>query len=289
VWALLAAAMVWYAARLWALRAIAGYDLDAQGAAGLMIFALPGLVSAALALGASAGLALVSWRAGTGPGNVRVGYGTVGGLLAAVVTGGAVLVSGGPYPITVPAAAVGVAALLGGLLAAAPARVLAAGLAGAVVVAALQVLAALFTSPLRRLLDGAGTGPEVAAAELRLAMIIGVAAGAAAGVCGYAVLRRLAPVGLSGYLAAGATAGGLLLVAEVVTRIAVPLLLEQAGGRTGDDPLVLRLSGQARLNAGLLVFFTGAVTSLVALGRSMPKRAVPVPATVEPGTAPDNT
>lgn len=288
-WALLAGAMVWYAARLWALRGIGGADLDAHGAAGLAIFALPGLHSAALALGASVGVALVAWRAGTGAAKVRLRYGAAGGLLASVVTGGALLASSGPYPMTVPAATVGIAALLGGLLAAAPARVLAAGLTGAVVVAALQVVAALFTSPLRRLLDGTGTGPEVAAAELRLAMIIGVVTGVAAGICGYAVLRRHAPVSLTGYLAAGGTAGGLLLVAEVITRLAVPLLLERAGGRTGDDPLVLQLTGQARLNAGLLIFFAGAITSLVALGRSLPKREVAVPAAVEPGTPPDRS
>ncbi|HEX2419538.1 MAG TPA: hypothetical protein VHJ83_15670, partial [Micromonosporaceae bacterium] len=63
VWALLAGAMVWFAGRLWALRGISAYQLDAQGTAGLVIFALPGLVSAALLLGAGTGLALVSWRA----------------------------------------------------------------------------------------------------------------------------------------------------------------------------------------------------------------------------------
>ncbi|HEX2417157.1 MAG TPA: hypothetical protein VHJ83_03385, partial [Micromonosporaceae bacterium] len=99
----------------------------------------------------------------------------------------------------------------------------------------------------------------------------------AAGATGYAVLRRARPVGMSGYLAAGGLAGVLLLAAEVVTRLTVPLLLDLAGGRTGDDPLVLRLTGQARLNFGLLVFFAGAITSLIALGRGMPKRLQPLP------------
>jgi hypothetical protein len=278
VWALLAGAMLWFAGRLWALRGIAAYHLDDQGAVGLVIFALPGLVSAGLFLGAGAGLALVSWRGvAERPRKPRLGYGAAAGLAAAVVTGGALATSGGPHPTTTAALSVAVAALLGGLLAGLPTRVLAAGLAGALAVAAVQLLAALFTSPLRRLMDGSGTGPELADAELRLAMVIGVVAGVTAGLVGYAVLRRNRPAGLSGYLTAGGLAGGLLLAAEVITRLTVPLLLDQAGGRTGDDPLVLRLTGQARLNAGLLVFFAGAISSLVAFGRGMPKRHLPAP------------
>jgi hypothetical protein len=287
VWALLAGAMVWFAGRLWALRGIAAYDLDTQGAAGLVIFALPGLVSAALVLGAGTGLGLVSWQGMAGrPGKTRTGYGAAGGLAAAAFTGGALFASGGPHPMAAAAVSVAVAALLGGLLAGLRTRVLAAGLAGALGVAAVQLLAALFASPLRRLLDGSGTGPEVADAELQLAMIIGLVSGIAAGLAGYAVLRRMRPVGLSGYLAAGGMAGGLLLAAEMITRLAVPPLLDLAGGRTGDDPLVLQLTGQARLNAGLLVFFAGAITSLVALGRGMPRRPAPSPGVAQSADSP---
>ncbi|MGH3657429.1 MAG: hypothetical protein ACRDUA_12280, partial [Micromonosporaceae bacterium] len=266
-WLLLAGAMLWFAGRLWAMRgtllpAATVTGVDSETVSALVIFALPTIISAALLVGASFGMAAVLWRRAAGRSwQVRLRIGALAGLVAAAVTGGALAVSGADYPGSVLTAAISVAAtaLIGGVIAGVRVPTLAAGLAGALSVAVLQFVLALFTSDLRGLLDGGGTGPEVADAERRLAMIVGVLAGVAAGIMSYAVLRRLRPVGLSHHVVAGAAAGAFLLVAEVISRIVLPLMVGAAGGRTGDDPLVLQLTGDARLNAGLLVFFGGAI------------------------------
>ncbi|MGH3662298.1 MAG: hypothetical protein ACRDT1_11945 [Micromonosporaceae bacterium] len=278
VWVLLAGTMLWFAGQLWAVRGALNVvassgPVPAKTIAALITYTLPTLVPPALAAGACAGMALRTWAPLQVVKNqnlvVRLAVGAGAGLAAAVITGGAVHVSGDQTAATVSVAA---ASLLGGLASAARVRVLAAGLAGMLTVAAIQIVAALFTSPLRGLLDGSGAGPEVADAVRRLAMITGVAAGIAAGVIAYQVLRRHRPVGLAGHIAAGGAAGAFLLISEVVSRIALAVVVSAAGGLHTGDTLVLHLTGEARLNSALVIFFVGALTSLIALGRSKPKR-----------------
>src|SRR6266545_1032108 len=204
----LAVAMVVFAGRLAALRGLVADVPDVQTVNALAIFALPPIISASLLVGAATGLAAALWRRRGVPAlRVRLALGAVAGVVAALVTGGALYASSR--------------------------SVLVAGLV--------------------------------------------------AGLVSYAVLRRLRLVGLPGHVAAGAAAGAFLLVAEVVSRVTVPLLVRAAGGSTGDDPLVVQLTGQARLNSALVVFFVGAITGVIALGRSMPKRpAKPMKPRVSP-------
>jgi hypothetical protein len=268
---LLAVAMLAFAGRLAAMRGLVAGAPDIQTVNALAIFALPPIISAALLVGAATGLAVALWRRRGVPALwTRLAVGAGAGLVAGLVTGGALYASSGS--VVTAAVAVAVGALLGGLLSAVRISVLAAGLAGALAMAVIQFVAALFTAQLRGLLDGSGTGQEVGNAELQLALVVGVVAGVVAGLISFTVLRRLRPVGMSGHVAAGAAAGAFLLVAEVVSRVTVPLLVSAAGGRTGDDPLVVQLTGQARLNGALVVFFVGAITGVIALGRSMPKK-----------------
>jgi hypothetical protein len=278
----LAVAMVVFAGRLAALRGLVADVPDVQTVNALAIFALPPIISASLLVGAATGLAAALWRRRGAPAlRVRLALGAAAGVVAALVTGGALYASSGS--VLVAAVAVAVAALLGGLISAVRIPVLAAGLAAALGVAVIQFGAALFTAELRGLLDGSGSGQEVGNAELQLALIVGIVAGVVAGLVSYAVLRRLRPGGLPGHVAAGAAAGAFLLVAEVVSRVTVPLLVRAAGGSTGDDPLVVQLTGQARLNSALVVFFVGAITGVITLGRSMPKRpAKPMKPRVSP-------
>ncbi|MGH3739645.1 MAG: hypothetical protein ACRDT6_29195, partial [Micromonosporaceae bacterium] len=147
-----------------------------------------------------------------------------------------------------------------------------------------QVVTSLFTSPLRDLLDGAGTGPEIGAAQVTLARLTGVLAGVAAGLVSYAVLRRYRPIGLFGHTGAGAAAGLFLLVAEVVTRFTLASVVSEAGGMARDEIWLLQWLGEARLNGALIITFVGAITGLIALGRSMPRKA---PKKLTPRKAPE--
>ena len=273
---ILAAVVLLFAGRLAALRVEAS-GFDSATVTALVIFWLPGLISAALLVGASVGLLGGVWRRRDHHTKaVRLAFGGVAGVLAGLITGGALLASGaGESPVIAGAASLAVAAIVGGLLSAMPLPVLAAGLLGAVAVAVVQLVMALFTPSLRGLLDGTGTGPEVADAHRLLAWLTALLAGVAAGLASYAFLRRLGPVTMLGQLVAGGAAGGFLLIAELITRVAQPLLTAAAGGNT-DDPIVLSLAGQARLNTALLVFFAGAVSGLVAYGRSKPAKPKPM-------------
>ncbi|MQA27594.1 MAG: hypothetical protein GEU94_19515 [Micromonosporaceae bacterium] len=292
VWVLLAGATVWFAARLWAVRGTLAALAEEVGVSqsaitGLVTFALPTMIAAALVVGASVGLALRVWAplavARDPRVSMRLVVGAAAGLVAAGVTGAALLVSGHP---TVAVWGVASAAALGGLISAGAPRVLAAGLAGALAVAVLQFLFSLpaVISPVRGLLDGSGTGPEVADAYRQMAMITGGLSGVAAGVLAYLVLRRLRVVGLGGHIAAGGAAGAFLLISEVVSRITLPILIDRVGGLAPGDVLVLQMLATARLNEGLMLFFAGAVTALILLGRSKPKRQL---TTFTPRTPPE--
>ncbi|MGH3717038.1 MAG: hypothetical protein ACRDT4_26795, partial [Micromonosporaceae bacterium] len=199
---------------------------------------------------------------------VRLATAAGAGLLAAGVAGSALYASG--YGTAAPIG-VAVAALLGGLISGVPARVLAAGVAGALTVAVVHFVTALFTSSLRGLLDGAGTGREMAGANSLLGMLISLLAGVAAGVVSYLVLRRHRPVGLVGHLAAGAAAGVFLLVAEVVSRLTLMSVIRESGGMVWDEVWLLQRIAEARLSGGLLILFAGAIAGLIALGRAKPR------------------
>ncbi|MGH3647448.1 MAG: hypothetical protein ACRDTM_09765 [Micromonosporaceae bacterium] len=288
LWVLLAAVVVWFAGQLWALRgtlrsAVDGVQLGAEAITPLITFGLPTVISPAVVVGATTCLVAGILLADRLKDTRWVRLALAAGLLAAAVTGGAVYASGYGTAATV---GVAVAAFVGALASAVPARVLAAGVAGALTVAVTQFVVALFTSPLRGLLDGSGTGPEIADAGVTLARITGVVAGVLAGIVAYAVLRRHRPAGLGAHALAGAAAGLFLLVAEVITRFTLAAVVSEAGGMVRDEVWLLQRIGEARLNGALVVLFAGTISCLIALGRSLPSKP---PKQYKPRQAPTGT
>ncbi|MEV0458392.1 hypothetical protein [Catellatospora methionotrophica] len=244
---------------------------------------LPLVIQANLLAGAAVGLwsTLALGRrkpwAEHGPG--RWGVGTAAGLLTGTLASGAILLAYGmsARAVGVVAVAVGVAGALGGALGAIrPARILAAGLSAALLVLVFLNVVALFSTPLLDAFGSGDTAAERYSANGLLAGTTAVIAGLVAGLAAYWRIRRAAarsgdtpkwPI----FLAAGASAGLLLIIAEFCTRLGVAQLLSLAEKDISADTEILSFIAASRLNTGLVVLFVGAITTTIAYGRTLPK------------------
>lgn len=277
-----------FSALAWLLVALLFYRTAFTGAAGdynlvLASLLLPLVVQASLVAGAAVGLwstlALGRRRQWADRGAGRWAVGIAAGLLTGTLASGAVLLAYGmsARAVGVVAIAMGASGALGGALGAVrPARILAAGLTAALAVLVFLNVMALFSTPL---LDAFGSGDTAAdryEANGLLAGSLAVIAGLIAGLVAYTRLRRAAkragdspawPV----YLAAGAAAGIMLSVAELAVRLGVAQLLALASADITADAEILDFIAASRRNTGLVVLFTGAITAIIAYGRSLPK------------------
>ncbi len=98
------------------------------------------------------------------------------------------------------------------------------------------------------------------------------------GYVAYRVMRREARlVGATPrwplYLLAGGLPGLLWIVGDLVTRVGTSRLLTLVSSDAGGDRLVQQGLGSSRLNTGLVLFFIGAITAMVAFGRTLPRKA----------------
>jgi iron complex transport system permease protein len=270
---LAAAAVLWMAGLLWSARTTITRGGDPAMEVTATAYALPGALSASLVAGAAVALAVLA----------AVGRGgrTLGATLRFAVTTGAGLVLGllGAAPIltintegwvyAVVAGAIAAAATIGGALGGFRVPgVVAAVCWAAIVVFAVGFVLNLGQAPLLGLL-GSGSGPASQAGAARwFALAQAVLSGVAAGVVAFAVLRRTHlrwPL----YALAGAGPGLLLLLAEALTRTAGARVVALAGRVSELELTVQRVLGGSRLNSALVVLFAGAITAIVALGRTL--------------------
>ncbi|MEV4413408.1 hypothetical protein [Catellatospora sp. NPDC049609] len=279
-----------FAALAWLLVALLFYRTAFTGTQGdynlvLASVLLPLVVQASLVAGAAVGLwstlALGRRRPWADRGAGRWAVGAAAGLLTGTLASGAVLLAYGmsARAVGVVAIAVGASGALGGALGAIrPARILAAGLSAALAVLVFLNVMALFSTSLLDAFGGGDTAAERYEANGLLAGMIAIVAGLIAGLVAYWRIRRAArragdapswPV----YLAAGAAAGLMLIVAELCTRLGVAQLLSLATADITADSEILSFIAASRRNTGLVVLFVGAITTIVAFGRSLPKAA----------------
>ncbi|BCJ70873.1 hypothetical protein CS0771_04170 [Catellatospora sp. IY07-71] len=277
-----------FSALAWLLVALLFYRTAFTGAEGdynlvLASLLLPLVVQASLVAGAAVGLwstlALGRRRQWADRGAGRWAVGIAAGLLTGAVASGAVLLAYGmsARAVGVVAIAMGASGALGGALGAVrPARILAAGLTGALAVLVFLNVMALFSTPLLDAFGGGDTAADRYEANGLLAGSLAVIAGLIAGFLAYTRLRRAAkragdspswPV----YLAAGAAAGIMLSVAELAVRLGVAQLLALASADITADAEILDFIAASRRNTGLVVLFVGAITAIIAYGRSLPK------------------
>lgn len=281
---LAALAVGWLAAMLWSTREAISSAAAGLTAISLSAFALPGVISAALVAGAAVSLAVTGLLArwGTDRATLRfvvaVGTGLLVGLAAAVTINLTYADNATTNTIAGTSAA---AAIIGGALAGARD----AAPVGAVVTAALGTLLFVVAfsrarDPLFDLFGADGSQASLVSAAKWVSRTESLLAGVLAGLLAFGYLawaRRRAlrhdpaapALRWPAYLVAGAGPGLLLLLAEVIIRVGGRSLLDLAGALSEADAVAQTSLGTSRVDNGIWVLFVGALTALIAFGRTL--------------------
>jgi iron complex transport system permease protein len=270
--ALAVAGLLWMAGLLWSARATITGRANAEMEVTSTAYALPGAISASLVAGAAVALAVVA-AAGrrrtlgaTTRFAVATGVGLILGLLGALTI---ITINTGGWVYAVVGGSVAAAATLGGALGGLRApRVVAAICWGAIAVFLVGVLLTFAQDLLFGLFGAGDSSASRASAATWYALTQAALSGLAAGVLVYLLLRRTTAT-WPWYALAGAGPGLLLIVGEILTRTAGSRVLALAG-RVSELELTVQwmLSG-ARLNSGLIIMFVGAITAIIAVGRTL--------------------
>ncbi|MDO3701036.1 hypothetical protein Q3W71_05005 [Micromonospora sp. C28SCA-DRY-2] len=277
-------ALGWLAAMLWSTREAITSAAAGVTAISLSAFALPGVISAALVAGAAFalfGVDLLGHRVGDRA-TLRFLAAIGAGLLIGLATAFAINLTYADNATTnVIAGTSAAAAIIGG--AAAGAR--SAPTVGAVVAAALGTLVFVVAfsrarDPLFDLFGAGGTQESLVNAAKWVSRTESLLAGVVAGLLAFGYLawarRRAArrdpdapALRWPAYLAAGAGPGLLLLVAEVIIRVGGRSLLDLAAALSEADAVAQTSLGTSRVDNGIWVLFVGALTALIAFGRTL--------------------
>jgi hypothetical protein len=278
VLALAGLAVAWLAAILWSAHAtVTGTDGDRVLALNRAALALPSVVTASLVAGVAIGLAAVELAGRRLPRPVvAVGAGLLTGLVVAAL----ILIGyGTTSALVVLAAGVGAAALLGGALSALrPGVIVGAAVAGTLTWFLLGLAQGAFNDWLLGVFGAGSSAASRVDATSRLLLTVAVAGGIAAGLVAYRYLRPRGP-GLRwpAYLAAGAGPGLLLLLANAVAFAAGARLRALAAASSAADSAALQYVGMAGINTALVLMFIGAITAMIAFGRTL-RPVTPEPA-----------
>ncbi|MFF3865636.1 hypothetical protein [Micromonospora sp. NPDC001898] len=288
-------AVAWLAAMLWSTRAVITSAEAGITAISLSAFALPGVISAALVAGAAVALAATNLLARRGAERVTlrfavaVGTGVLVGLAAAVAIN---LTYFDNTTTNVIAGTTAAAAIIGGAVA----GVGNARVAGAIIAAALGALVFVVAfsrarDPLFDLFGAGDTQESMVGAAKWVSRSESLLAGLLAGLLAFGYLtwaRRRDQASPAprwpGYLLAGAGPGLLLLLAEIIIRVGGRSLLDLAGALSEADAVAQTSLGTSRIDNGIWVLFVGALTALIAFGRTLG----PTPGDDATGTAADD-
>ncbi|MET8529343.1 hypothetical protein [Micromonospora sp. NPDC005172] len=277
-------ALGWLAAMLWSTREAITSAAAGITAISLSAFALPGVISAALVAGAATALAfnnLLARRYGDWT-TLRfvgaIGAGMLVGLAAAVAIN---LTYFDTSTTNVIAGTTAAAAIIGGAIAGART----APAVGAVVTAALGTLIFVVAfsrarDPLFDLFGAGDTQQSLVDAAKWVSRTESLLGGLLAGLLAFGYLtwaRRRAvrrdpqtpALRWPAYLLAGAGPGLLLLLAEVIIRIGGRSLLDLASALSEADAVAQTSLGTSRVDNGIWVLFVGALTAIVAFGRTL--------------------
>ena len=271
--ALAVAGLLWMAGLLWSARAtITGRD-DATMEVTSSAYALPGAVSAALVAGAAVALAVVTAiarRRALGA-TTRFAAATGAGLLVGILGALSLFtINTEGWVYAVMAGTVAAAATIGGALAGLRTPGILSAICWASIAVFLVGVLLTFAQDVLFGLFGAGdTAASRAGAANWYTLSQAVLSGLVAGLVVFFLLRR-APRPWPWYALAGAGPGLLLVVGEILTRTAGSRVLELAGKVSVLETTVQRLLSESRLNSALVVLFVGAITAVIAIGRTLP-------------------
>jgi hypothetical protein len=270
--ALALAGLLWMAAVLWSARATITLRGSAEMEVTSTAYALPGAMSASLVAGAAVALAVVAvvsrrrTLGATARVAVATGAGLVVGLLGALPV---ITINTAGWVYAVVGGSVAAAATVGGALAGfrVP-RVVTAVCWGAIAVFAVGVLLTFLQDMLFGLFGAGDSSASRAGAAGWYGLTQAVVSGLVAGLLGYLLLRRTQPP-WPWYALAGAGPGLLLVVSEILTRTAGARVLDLAARVSELELTVQRMLSGSRLNSALIVLFVGAITAIIAVGRTI--------------------
>jgi iron complex transport system permease protein len=273
------AGLLWMAAMLFSARATITGKADAETEVVSTAYALPGAVSASLVAGAAVALAVLTLisRGGRARGaTLRFAISTGTGLvLGAVGAVSIITINTEGWVYAVVGGTIAAAATIGGALAgfrAAP--VVAAVCWAAIAVFLVGFVLNYVQAPLLNLFGSGSTSASQTTAANWFSLTQSMLSGLAAGLVPYFLLRRTGrrtgweirwPV----YALAGAGPGLLLIVTEGLARTAGARVINLAGKVSELELTVQQMLGGSRLNNGLIVLFVGAISAIIAIGRTL--------------------
>jgi MFS family permease len=236
---------------------------------------LPTLTAAALVGGAAAGVVAVGRLAdrfgGVERALPRIASGAIGGVVAAAVAAGGMVAAYRGSSVVAVTITLAVAAIAGGALAACrPTAAIAGGLAGCLAYAMLTFIQAIFRDRLLNVFGDTSTVATYVSADNRLSLVVSILTGIAGGATAFVFLRRSGlalpwPV----YLAAGAVPGLVLLLAEFVSWLGGRSLVRAVVKFSELDGFALHAMQPDRIEHSMIVFFAGAITGIILVGRTM--------------------
>ncbi len=265
-------AVAWLAAILWSAHAtVAGSGGDDLLALNRAVLALPSVVTASLVAGVALGLASITL---VGRENLitRLATGTGTGVLTGLAVAVLILTGyGTSSSLVVLATWVGAASAIGGAVSAIrPDGIVGAAVAGTVAWFLLGLVQGALYGRLLGVFGSRGTVASQVNATSRLLLTVAVSGGVLAGLVAYRYLRpRAAGLRWPAYLAAGAGPGVLLILANVVALIGGARLRALAAASSGADSAALHYIGTAGINTALVVLFIGAISAMIAFGRTL--------------------
>lgn len=271
--------LLWMAAMLFSARATITGNADAETEVVSTAYALPGAVSASLVAGAAVALTVLMLvsrggraQSATARFAISTGTGLALGALGALTI---ISINTEGWVYSVVGGTIAAAATIGGALAGirAPRLITAIGWASIAVFLVGFVLNFL-QAPLLGLFGSGSSSASQTTAASWFSFTQSALSGLAAGLVPYFYLRRMArrtgeelrwPV----YAIAGAGPGLLLALTEGLARTAGSRVLKLAGKVSELETTVQQMLGGSRLNNALIVLFVGAISAIVAIGRTL--------------------
>lgn len=230
---------------------------------------LPLLTLSGISAGAAAGL----WAVAVFNRVPRIAASVLAGSATGILASAAVFMLRGvpSSAILVLAAALALSGALGGAIAAIrPAEIARGGVPATLASLLLFFVVAFNSSWLLPLFGADGTAAGNHSANGLLAGAQALLIGLISGLVAYFTIRRSGatcrwPV----YMLAGGLPGLFYIVADLFARIGTTRLLSLATADTTVDRLVSSDLGAGRINTGLVLFFVGAITAMIAFGRTL--------------------
>jgi hypothetical protein len=230
---------------------------------------LPLLTLSGISAGAAAGL----WAAQLFHRVPRIAASVIAGSATGVLASAAVFMLRGvpSSAILVLALALALSGALGGAIAAIrPVEIARGGVPATLVALLLFFVVAFNSSWLLPLFGADGTAAGNRSANGLLAGAQALLIGLVSGFVAYFTIKRSrATCRWPVYMLAGGLPGLFYIIADLFTRIGTKQLLGLATADTTVDRLISGDLGAGRINTGLVLFFVGAITAMLAFGRTL--------------------